>query len=975
MPDEPTDAPAPSSPPQPEAQAQLGQATNGWSVRPVVWLLAVVAALLLAAVTPWFTVWLNSGMGKAPRLSLFGNGYLPIVPLLLVVLLAMVWNPIMRRCIAFLALRPAELIVMTGALYVVAGVAGSGGSDSLAGRLQVRDGMAGNQTLEEWYAAYPESWALPALKPTEQAISAATRLNRALAEGAGLAPMTPADLTLAAESSGADASAALQLRAAVGLLADLDSSVRAVDSVVSTYRNGTAADVDTAKAAVAEAAVAALLQPVTDLAAAEVVASQVRLAADLQRLAGKISDDGEVGARVSARLDWLSSAGALLARLESARLNTDRRLSETQVAALQAFLVTGAGDAQALQADLDAWTLPLRRDVELLRGLRQGGNELGDLFGGSMPAEPLQALAALASAAADALAEQGALDATALFAAVDAIDLPANLTIPADLRSQLTSYAADPAAADEDTVALLQGELAQLARSYQRAAERSETLGGQSLFGDVLAPLLSSSWLVLASLILVIGIVAITGRQWSHHERLQHPLVQVPNAVVEGSVLKDKGFRIALLIMGLYWVYQLTASYGVNPLPLLATNPLVSVPDLYKAVGIETSSGWVYSGFWGRVNLFPFVVAIAFLLAADVGFSVWGGFWFGCLICGWLYAAGLQVDFYKHVRVAGGGGGALLAMAVVIAWLGRHHYWALFKAAVGVGAVPEDRTGVWGARFVMIGLIGLIGVITFISGNVVAGVISALLVAAFIVVVARVVAEAGLACFQSPSTFMEIAVGMGLPYLFPARAMMMLTWIGQTMLADTRQHLSGYMVQGTVLGEQRGAKGPGLTFALGGIAILALIVATMSGLLSAWVQNGLGTPNANDVMSMSRRMTTEYSPAFLGMDIQVLSIVGGFLMVFAVMGLRRVWNGCPLHPLGLVVATSWPVHLVWGSLAIGWLCKLAVLRYGGSGLYSRLKPVAYGVILGDVLGYGLQIVIQVVVRLSGSDLGGYGGWT
>jgi len=92
-------------------------------------------------------------------------------------------------------------------------------------------------------------------------------------------------------------------------------------------------------------------------------------------------------------------------------------------------------------------------------------------------------------------------------------------------------------------------------------------------------------------------------------------------------------------------------------------------------------------------------------------------------------------------------------------------------------------------------------------------------------------------------------------------------------------------------------------------------------------------------------------------------------LVLAIALLRRVWVGCPINPIGLVIAVSWPVFVIWGSLMLGWLAKVLCLRYGGLGLYRRLKPAAIGLILGDVLGYCLQFLVTTLVRLGGTDLG------
>jgi hypothetical protein len=94
----------------------------------------------------------------------------------------------------------------------------------------------------------------------------------------------------------------------------------------------------------------------------------------------------------------------------------------------------------------------------------------------------------------------------------------------------------------------------------------------------------------------------------------------------------------------------------------------------------------------------------------------------------------------------------------------------------------------------------------------------------------------------------------------------------------------------------------------------------------------------------------------------------GIVLILAVAFLRRIWVSCPIHPIGLVVAVSWPVYVVWGSLMLGWLAKWLSMRYGGVGLYRRLKPVAIGLILGDVLGYCLQFVVIASAKGWGHSL-------
>ena len=68
-------------------------------------------------------------------------------------------------------------------------------------------------------------------------------------------------------------------------------------------------------------------------------------------------------------------------------------------------------------------------------------------------------------------------------------------------------------------------------------------------------------------------------------------------------------------------------------------------------------------------------------------------------------------------------------------------------------------------------------------------------------------------------------------------------------------------------------------------------------------------------------------------------------------------DGLYFPSAGVVVAASWPVFLVWGSLMLGWLAKFLVLRYGGAGLYTKLKALALGIAIGDIIGFAIELII------------------
>lgn len=518
------------------------------------------------------------------------------------------------------------------------------------------------------------------------------------------------------------------------------------------------------------------------------------------------------------------------------------------------------------------------------------------------------------------------------------------------------------------------------------AALFSAREGDTAPIARLLPPLATTGIMIISGLLVVIGLAALTAKQWTHNERLQHPLVQVPAALAEPSIIRNKIFWIAVSIIVLIWLYQLGAVNEVHVLPPLnfGLDPLVQQIELYKYFGIDVPSSdrWVY-GHWGSLRIYPFIIAIAFLLATDVGFSVWGGFFFGCMFFGYLNSAGLPVSFQGVARANGGGGGAMLAMGLVIFYLGRHHYWSLLRAALFLKRDEPDLLGIFGARLILVGGFVLTAATWYFGGQdtqaLFAALLGTLLFMLFIVVTARVVAESGLAAFQAPSHAHELVGGIGIPWMLPVKAVLLLNYLGATLMYDTRQFLPGYLVQSTELAGRGGHGTRRMMILLGSVILVGAGLTVIAAIVGGWSLGGvgdLGDKAAGPFGAKAIKDAFDSTPqaVFLGLTEKQACVFGGFLLVFAVVGLRRVWTGCFIHPLGLVVAASWPIFLAWGSLMLGWLAKLLVLRYGGPSIYSKLKPVAYGIILGDVLGYGLQFVMQTWANGMGEQINILNAW-
>ena len=86
----------------------------------------------------------------------------------------------------------------------------------------------------------------------------------------------------------------------------------------------------------------------------------------------------------------------------------------------------------------------------------------------------------------------------------------------------------------------------------------------------------------------------------------------------------------------------------------------------------------------------------------------------------------------------------------------------------------------------------------------------------------------------------------------------------------------------------------------------------------------------------------------------------GFVAAAGVALLRARVQWFPLHPLGLAFQYTFGTWLYWFSLALVWLIKLILLRFGGIGAYQAGKPFFYGLAFGYVIGVALSGLVDLV---------------
>ena len=164
-------------------------------------------------------------------------------------------------------------------------------------------------------------------------------------------------------------------------------------------------------------------------------------------------------------------------------------------------------------------------------------------------------------------------------------------------------------------------------------------------------------------------------RQWTRNERLSYPIIQLPMAITEDGGT-PKFFRNKLLWIGFFSAVGRDILNGLHHfLPAL---PHLPVSYLDHDIGrYFTSKPWNAIGSL-RLPLYPFAIALGFLLPLDLSFSIWFFYLFrkGQQVLG--AAMGLRaLPQFPYLNQQSSG--AWIGLFFVAVWLSRSHLKVVMK--------------------------------------------------------------------------------------------------------------------------------------------------------------------------------------------------------------------------------------------------------------------------------------------------------
>ena len=490
------------------------------------------------------------------------------------------------------------------------------------------------------------------------------------------------------------------------------------------------------------------------------------------------------------------------------------------------------------------------------------------------------------------------------------------------------------------------------------------------------------------------GLSLVIHRQWASHERLPYPTIEfatalLPTAAGQPSpVFRNRLFWIGTVAVFLLHLNNYACAWWPETLIPCRTQlnftPLLQLFPVYSRSGIAV---------WQIFNptLYFTVIGFAYFLSSDVALSLGlAPYLFGA-VTGTLAGYGIAISgpmlqpHPSNFLYAG----AYCGMFLVLAYSGRRYYGNVFRRSLGLAAGDAvESSAVWGARAFLVATALFVIEMSRVGLQWPFGLLYALIMTVLLVVISRLLAEAGV--FYLHSYFFPCAVlwgFLGTKAIGPDQ-MLIMAMLSSVLLIDPREAFMPYLVSALQITDQAHCR-------LGRLALCGL-AALLIGLAAAvpatlYLQYQHGAIRTGDGWTMSSvphfafdassqvRQALSAQAALPALDerspwqrFRQASPAPGSLVAFAItFALVILFTLCrhrfawwPLHPLLFLVLGTWQSCLLAFSFFIGWLVKKSVTKYGGAALYARLKPLMIGLIAGEMLACLMPMIIGAVYYAS-----------
>lgn len=484
-----------------------------------------------------------------------------------------------------------------------------------------------------------------------------------------------------------------------------------------------------------------------------------------------------------------------------------------------------------------------------------------------------------------------------------------------------------------------------------------------------------------------ISLAVIVHRNWCARERLRYPIASFATMLLRQDPERGSAsiFRNRLFWLGFA---VLVGVRVINGLHEWYPREMIEIPLRFDFLSAFNKAFPVFmktpqASYLARPIIFPTAIALAFLVAKDISFSMGISNLASAVTFYFMIRAGVRMSSSASV---GGANewltfGAFVGFAMMVIYIGRRHYWLTFRRALAfIGHRESEIPSVRAARAFLLSMLGMIAMLALVglSWPVAAGLIFAVVLMHF--VMARMSAECGVFFFMPAWTVLGVLIGaFGADKLGPGPIVIVGVFVA-AMGPGPWECLMPYITNGLKMTEDSSVRsGRVATVAIVAFA-LALAVVLMVGLwcgyyygqgdsmvVAAWNEASRSVNRLNTLGTLEQVNATSGWAHLAAMrpESDFIWAAGvGLLLVLACSTLRLRFTWWPLHPVIFLVFGAWSMAKYCPSFLIGWALKTGVSHFGGSRAYRQAVILMAGVIAGDVLGGSIFMVANVIYYMA-----------
>ncbi len=498
-------------------------------------------------------------------------------------------------------------------------------------------------------------------------------------------------------------------------------------------------------------------------------------------------------------------------------------------------------------------------------------------------------------------------------------------------------------------------------------------------------PTLYWSLFIVPMFLGVFFMVAVFRRQWAEHEKLSFPLAIISLELLrppEKGRLLNSLFRSKLLWSVAAVVIILQLWYGLRIYhPEIPRPPYIGWPldfpgyNLWPAFADEP---WRYlPGHIKAGRIYFAAIGVAFFISREMALSLWGFVVIHALVQMVAWTMNYPIEQAYDDNQIGG----YIAMALTIIWIGRRHLARVIASIWRRRDSDSQADAYMSERAAAIGLIicWIISAVWLTRAGMAPhlAVLAVMIVYLLWLVIGRVVCESGLLFVQYKCWPHNFAAG-AFPELIDVKTHTLLHFTTIAMTMDQREGMVPYVFNSVRMADGSGQikRRRGLFAAWIGCMLLALVLAAWVHLFACYKYGGSTTDgwatywlpricyNASVNFGNLKESPEEFDRQKTRSHLRVATGAG---IVVALSVLRLNFQRWPLHPIGYIVANSYPMHAFWFSILIAWACKTIIMRLGGASLYHKLRPLFLGLVIGDTLAAAFWIIVKVVLFANGVE--------